>query len=152
MSILKWQVNSSSDFSSFFSAVTYNASVSLLLMHFLLWTKGSHEIINFDVLKCSDENLPNCSCYFPNHKSVFLQILNDSSVSWNILLCNFFSSNVVPRGTNQSANILDFLVLGSKFTKFLLFLKHKISFSSNFVPLFGIVRHISSILFLAETL
>ena len=94
MSILKRQVSSSSDFSSFFSVITYNASVSLLLMHFLLWTKGSHENINFDVFKCSDENLPKCSCYFPNHKSVFLQILNDFSVSWNII-CNFFRSNVV---------------------------------------------------------
>ena len=95
MSILKRQVNSSSDFSSFFSVITYNVSVSFSLMHFLLWTKGSHENINFDVLKCSDENLPNCSCYFWNHKWVFLQILNDSSVSLNILLCNFFSWNVV---------------------------------------------------------
>ena len=32
------------------------------------------------------------------------------------------------------------------------FLKQKISFSSNFAPLFGIMRHISSILLLAETL
>ena len=56
------------------------------------------------------------------------------------------------KGTNQSANFLDFLVLRSKFTKFLSFLKQKISFSSNFAPLFGIMRHISSILFLAKTL
>ena len=39
------------------------------------------------------------------------------------------------KGTNQSANFLDFLVLRSKFTKFLSFLKQKISFSSNFAPL-----------------
>ena len=58
-------------------------------MHFLLWTKGSHENTNFDIFKCSDENLLNSSCHFPNHKSVFLQILHDSSVSWNILLCTF---------------------------------------------------------------
>ena len=51
------------------------------------------------------------------------------------------------RGTNQSANFLGFLVLGSKFSKFLSFLKQKISFSSNFVPLFGIMRHNSSMLF-----
>ena len=80
-SILKQQVNSSSDFSSLFSVITYNSSVSLQLMHFLLWTKGSHENTNFDTFKCSDENLPNSSCHFPNHKSVFLQILHDFSVS-----------------------------------------------------------------------
>ena len=94
MSILKRQVNSSSDFSSFFSVITYKSSVSLQLMHFLLWTKG----------------------------------------------------------TNQSADFLDFLVLGSKLTKFLSFLRQNLNFSSNFAPLFDIMRHISSILSLAEIL
>ena len=63
-------------------------------MHFLLWTKGSHENTNFDTFKCSDENLPNSSCHFPNHKSVFLQILHDSSVSWNMLLCTFLGQTL----------------------------------------------------------
>ena len=63
-------------------------------MHFLLWTKGSHENTNFDIFKCSDENLLNSSCHFPNHKSVFLQILHDSSVSWNILLCTFLGQTL----------------------------------------------------------
>ena len=76
-------------FFSFFSVVTYNSSVSLSLMHFLLWAKGSHENTNFNIFKCSDENLPNSSCHFPNLKSFFLQILNDSSASWNILLSTF---------------------------------------------------------------
>ena len=58
-------------------------------MHFLIWTKGSHESTNFDIIKCSDKNLLNFSCHFPNHKSVFLQILHDCSVSWNMLLCTF---------------------------------------------------------------
>ena len=49
--------------------------------------------------------------------------------------------------TNQSATFLDFLVLRSKFSKFLSFLKQRISFSPNFAPLFGIMRNI-----LAETL
>ena len=64
-------------------------------MHFLLWTKGSRESANFDTFKCSDENLPNSSCYFPNHKSVFLQILHDSSVSWKITPLHFFRSKVI---------------------------------------------------------
>ena len=63
-------------------------------MHFLLWTKGSHENTNFDIYKCSDENLLNSSCHFPNHKSVFLQILHDSSVSWNMLLCTFLGQTL----------------------------------------------------------
>ena len=51
------------------------------------------------------------------------------------------------RGTNQSANFLDFLVLGSKFTKFLSFFKQKIGFPSNLTPLFSIMKHNSSVLF-----
>ena len=95
MSNLNWQVSSSSNFQSFFSAITYNSSVSLYLMHFLLWTKGFHENTNFDTLNCSTENLPNSSCHLPNHKSVSLQILHDSSMSWNETLLYFFRSNVV---------------------------------------------------------
>ena len=63
-------------------------------MHFLLLTKGSHQSPNFDTSKYSGENLPNSSCHFPNHKSVFLQILNDSSVSRKITPLYFFRSKV----------------------------------------------------------
>ena len=52
----------------------------------------------------------------------------------------------------SKSKFLDFLVPKSTFTKFLSFLKQKISFSSNFAQLFGIMRHIPSILFLDETL
>ena len=68
----------------------------------------------------------------------------------------FFLSNIIyfaqTGPINQSTNFLDFLVLGSKFTKFLSFLKKKTSFSSNFALLFDIMRHNSSILYLSETL
>ena len=151
MSILKWQVNFISNFASFFRVTTHNSPLSFKLIHFLLSIKGSNESPNFENFLCSGENLPNSSCHFPNHKSVFLQILHGSSVSWNITPLYFFRSNVgyilCTKGTNQSANVVDFLVLGAKFTKFLSFLKQKVSFFSNFTPLFGIIRHISSILF-----
>ena len=38
---------------------------------------------------------PNSSCHFPNHKSVFLQILHDSSMSWKITPLQFVRSNVI---------------------------------------------------------
>ena len=63
-------------------------------MHFLLWTKRPHENTNFDIFKCSDENLLNSSCHFPDHKLVFLPILHDSSVSWNFLLCTFLGQTL----------------------------------------------------------
>ena len=84
MSILKWQVNSSSNFALFFIVMTHNSSVNFKVIPFLLWTKGSHQSPNFDTFKCSSENLPNFSCLFSNHWSVFLQNLHNSSVSNNI--------------------------------------------------------------------
>ena len=36
----------------------------------------------------------NSSCDFPNHKSVFLQILHDFSVSWNMLHCTFLGQTL----------------------------------------------------------
>ena len=95
MSVLNRQVNSSSNFASFFSVMTHSSSANFQLIHYLHWTKESHESINFDTFKCSDENLPNTSCYFPNHKSVFLQILHESSVSRKITTLYFFRSNVI---------------------------------------------------------
>ena len=70
MSILKWQVNSSSNFASFFIVMTHNFSVDFKLTLFLLWIKGSHQYANFETFNCSGENLPYSSCHFPNHKSV----------------------------------------------------------------------------------
>ena len=64
-------------------------------MHVILWTKWSYESTNSDTFKCFDENLPNSSCHFPNHKPVFLQILHDSSVSWKVTPLYFFRSKVI---------------------------------------------------------
>ena len=44
--------------------------------------KGSYQSRNFDTLKWSGENLLNLLCHFLNYKSVFLQNLYNSSVSW----------------------------------------------------------------------
>ena len=93
MSILKQQVNFSSIFISFFIVMTIYTSVNFKLINFLLWTKGSHQSSNFDTFECSGENLPNSSCHFPSNKSVFLQILYHSSMSWKITPLYFFSSN-----------------------------------------------------------
>ena len=141
ISILKRQVTSSSDFSSFFSVITHNSFVNFQFMHFLIWTKGSQESTSFGKFKCSDKKLPNSMCHFrtsfsSNFAWLFGVMKYNSSVIFYVkhyILCT--------KGTNQSVNFLDFLVLGSKFTKFLLFLKEKICFSSNFTPLFSIMRH-----------
>ena len=94
MSVLKGQVNSFSNFASFLIVMTHNTSVSFKFIHLLLSIKGSHQSPNFETFDCSGENLPNSSCHFPNHKSVFLQILHHSSVSWKITPLHFFRPNV----------------------------------------------------------
>ena len=95
LSMLKWLVNSSSNFASSFIVMTHNSSVNFKLKHFLLWIKESHQSPNFETFKCYGENLPNYSCLFLSHKAVFLQILNQSSMSWKVNLLYFFKSNVV---------------------------------------------------------
>ena len=93
MSVLKWQVNSSSNFPLFFIVMTHYSSVNFKVINFLLWAKGSHQNSNFDTFECSGEYMPNSSCHFPSNKLVFLQILYHSSLSWKITLLYFFSSN-----------------------------------------------------------
>ena len=131
MSILKRQVNSSSNFTSFFIVMTHNFSVNFKLIHFLLWIKGSHQSQTFKIFqvlwwKCS-------SCHFPNHKSVFLQIFHHSSVPWKITPLD-----------RSKWKFWEFRVLASKFTKFVSLWKQLLSFSSNFASIFSIMRHKSS--------
>ena len=60
------------------------------------------------------------SRHFWIHKSVFLQILHQSSMQSNITLLYFFSSKIYilwSKRTYQSANFWDISVLGSKFIK-----------------------------------
>ena len=73
VSILKRGVNSSSNFVSFYIVMIDNSSLNFKLMHFLL---------NFQMtFKWSGENLPYSSRHFPNYKSLFFQILHNSSLS-----------------------------------------------------------------------
>ena len=47
----------------------------------------------FETFECSGQNLSNSLCQFWNDKSIPLQILYPSSVSWKIIPLYFFSSN-----------------------------------------------------------
>ena len=108
MSILNWQVNSSSNFASFFIFVTHNSPENVKLIHFQPWTKGWHESPNFETFKCSGENLPNSSCHFWKHKPVFLQTLYQYSASSNITLLCFLSSNITYFGQKQPIKVQTF--------------------------------------------
>ena len=143
-SILKQQVNSSSIFSSFFSVIVHNSSLNFSARIFYFGSNS--QFWHFQVFWWK---LSNFSCHFPNHQSVFLQILHNSSMSWKITPLYFFRSIVIyfAQGTNQSANFWDVWVLRSKFMKLLSFFKRQVSFSSNYVSLFSVLRNNSSALF-----
>ena len=137
MSILKQQVSSSPNFVSFFIIMTHNSPVNFQLIHFILWIKGSHQSSNFE------------TCHFPNHKSVFLQILHQFSMLSNITLLYLFSSNIIYFGQKVPIKC-NFLLLSSdqvKIHQILSFLKQQISFSSNFASLFSVMRQNCSVLF-----
>ena len=89
MSILKRQVNSSSNFALFFIVMAHNSSVNFKLIHFSLWIKRSYQSLNFETFKCSGEILPYSSCHFP------YQFLHHSSVSLKITPLYFFRSYVI---------------------------------------------------------
>ena len=95
MSILNWPVNSSTNLASFFIVMTQNSPVNFKLIHFLLWRKGSHQSPNFLTFQCSGENLLNSSCHFWKYKSVFDQVLDQSSVPSNKNQLYFFSSIII---------------------------------------------------------
>ena len=107
MSILKWQVNSFLNFSSFFISITHNSLVNFKLIHFVLWIKRSHKSPIFETFVCSCENLLNSSCHFPNQVS-FFQILHHSLLSWNITPLQFFSFNTTYFTQKQSIKVKHF--------------------------------------------
>ena len=116
-------------------------------MQFLLCRKGSHKNI-VDAFKCSDENSANSSCHFPKHKSVFLQVLHDSSVSWNITPLYFLRLNILyfaQKGLNKVSIFYTFWCSDQNSPSSCYFWNKKTSFSSNFA-LLGIMRRNSFIL------
>ena len=81
---------------------------------------------------------------FETTRPGFIQILHHCSVSWKITPLYFFSSNLIYLGQK----LLDFWVVGWKFTKFLMsYLKPQVSFSLNFASLFNVMGDKSSVLF-----
>ena len=101
VSIWNWQVNSSSNCASFFIVMTHNSPVNVKLIHIQLWTKGCHQSPNFEIFRCSGENLPIYSCHFWKYKSVFLQTLYQFWVPSNITPLYFLSSNIIYFGQKQ---------------------------------------------------
>ena len=83
MSILNWQVNSSSIFASLFIGMTQISPVKFKLKYFPLWIKVFHKSQFLHFRTCSGKNSLNSSCHFWKHESVFLQMLHQYSVPSN---------------------------------------------------------------------
>ena len=80
-------------FVSFFSSVEANSSIHFLAQK--IYTFSRKEPIKMNILEtfeCSGQILLNSLCQFWNEKSIPLQILYRSSVSWKITPLYFFSS------------------------------------------------------------
>ena len=93
MSILKRKVDSSPNFVSLFSFVKDNSSAHFFwLKQYIFAQKESIKVKIFKTFECSGQNLSNSLYQFWNDKSIPLQILCSSSVSWKITPLYFFSS------------------------------------------------------------
>ena len=101
MSVLKWQVNSSSNFALFFIVVTHNSSANFKVIPFQLWQKDP---IKIPILTLSIALVKICQIsqvFFSNPESVFLQNLYISLVSLKITPLYFCSSNSIYFGHKE---------------------------------------------------
>ena len=108
MLTLNGQIRFFSNFESFFIFITNKSPVSFNFINFLLCVKASNESPNFETFGCSGENMPNSSSHFPNHKSVFLQILHHTLVLSNITPLYFFSLNIIYFAQKQPIKVCTF--------------------------------------------
>ena len=89
--------------------MTHNSPVNFKLMHLLLWIKGPNKCPKFQTFECAllkiCQILHVISCHCQFFKSVFLQILHQSSVESNITLLYFFSSNIIYFGQKEPIKV-----------------------------------------------
>ena len=136
-----------------YMVMIHNSSVNSKLIHFLLWIKGSHQSPILQFFKCSGRNLLYSSCHFPNHKSIFLQILHHSSVSWKVTPLYFFSSKFIYFAQKEHIRVKLLRLLSTRANihqNFIIF-ETTNQFSLNFALLFNVMKH-KSFIFLAEIL
>ena len=83
-SILKLQVDSSPSFASLFSFMKDNSSALFNSNNVYFAQKEPIKMKIFETFKCLGQNSSNSSCQLWNDKSVPLQLLHNSSLSWQI--------------------------------------------------------------------
>ena len=134
MSILKQQVNFSLYFSSFFSVITHNSSVTFYLMHFLLWKKVSHEGTNFDTFKCFDENSQIPHVIFQTTSEFLLKFCMTLQSHAIQLLCTFLGQTLYTLHKRNQSKCKSFRLFGAwiKIHQILIIFETKSWFSFKF--------------------
>ena len=95
MPIFKRQVDSSPNFASLFSFMKGNSSVLFFISkNFYFAQKEPIKVKIFGTFKCSGQNLSKFLCQFWNDKSIPLQILHRSSISWKITPMYFLAQTM----------------------------------------------------------
>ena len=113
VSILKQQVNSSSNFASFFIVTAHNSSVNFKLIHFLLWVKGSYQSQIFRLLSALLKFAKFLMSFFKPHVtfssnfSSLLNVLKDNSSV-------FFSSKVMYFAQKEQMKVETWRILSAQ--------------------------------------
>ena len=94
MPILKRQVSSSPNFVSLFSFMKDNFYVLFSSKNIYFTQKEPIKVNVFETFECSGQNLSKSFCQFWNDKSVPLQILYLSLVSWKIASIYFLAQRI----------------------------------------------------------
>ena len=129
--------------------MTHKSSANFKLIPFLLWTKRSHQSLNFDTFERSGENLPNSSCHFPNHKPGFLQILHHSSVSGKMTSLYFLGQtlNTLPNRVQSKCKVFMLSSAQVKTHQILVIFETAYQFFFKLCITLKVMRHNSSVLF-----
>ena len=86
--------------------------VDLVVLNFCLFLFSSAILLSKmkSIFQLVNKNLQNSSCHFRKYKSVFLQILHQSSLESNITPLYFFSSNIIYYGQKQPIQVQIFKI------------------------------------------
>ena len=95
MPTLKQQVDSPPNFVFFFASWKITHVYFFSTNNIYVAQKEPIKINIFETFDCSGQNLSNFLCQFWNYKSITLQILYPSSVSWKAIPLYFFSLNSI---------------------------------------------------------
>ena len=117
------------------------------IIHFV--QKESIKVQIFETFGCSRQNSSNFSCQFWNNKSIPLQFLHYSSLSWQITVnFEFMHFLFLMKGPHQSPNLGYFKCSVENLRySLIIFFKAHLSFSSSFASLFSVMKKNSSVLF-----